>query len=242
LRIALAALALIACTALTAAPVEAKKAATAVDWTKTVLQTPAGGFRMGNPKAKVTLVEYGSMTCPHCREFEETGTPKLVAQYVKTGKVSFEFRNYIRDPFDMAAALVARCDGSKRFFPLTRALYEEQPTWVQKIRSTPKDQLDQLQALEAPQLVVQAGKFAGFDEWAEKRGIPRAKSAQCLADTAAMEKLSNLTDSVSTDLPNFPGVPTFVLNGKMVEFGNVTAEQVWPTLESKLRAALGERG
>ena len=63
--------------------------------------TPAGGFVMGNPNAKVKLIEYGSLTCPHCREFDEKGVQPLIANYVKTGQVSWEFRNYVRDAFDL---------------------------------------------------------------------------------------------------------------------------------------------
>ena len=71
---------------------------------------------MGNPKAKVKLVEYGSLTCPHCRHFAETGMVPLKA-YVKSGKVSFEYRNYILNGIDVAATLVARCGGAAALLP-----------------------------------------------------------------------------------------------------------------------------
>src|SRR6185436_6210996 len=61
------------------------------DWSTIVTETPAGGFLMGNPNAKVQLIEYGSLTCPHCREFDETGVTPLIEGYVKTGKVGYEF-------------------------------------------------------------------------------------------------------------------------------------------------------
>ena len=48
---------------------------------------------MGNPNAKVKLIEIGSLTCPHCREFDEKGVPTLIDKYVKTGQVSWEFRH-----------------------------------------------------------------------------------------------------------------------------------------------------
>jgi len=73
-----------------AAPHAPRKASKAVDWTKTVVDTPDGGFRMGNPKAKITIVEYGSLTCPHCRHFAETAMKPLLGQYVRTGKASSE--------------------------------------------------------------------------------------------------------------------------------------------------------
>ena len=78
---------------------------------------PKAGFVMGNPDAKLKLIEYGSLTCPHCREFDEKGVPALIDNYVKTGQVSWEFRNYVRDAFDLTAALVARCNGAKQLLP-----------------------------------------------------------------------------------------------------------------------------
>ena len=97
---------------------------------------------MGNPDAKVKLIEYGSLTCPHCREFDETGVTPLINNYVKSGRVSYEFRNYVRDAFDLSASLVARCNGAKSFFPLERAMYKDQPTWVAKIQAVPQNQLE----------------------------------------------------------------------------------------------------
>ena len=79
----------------------AAKAAPARDWSKTVAVTPDGGFRMGNPAAKVKLVEYGSLACPHCRHFEETGYKPLVQNYVRPGQVSYEFRNYLLNTPDI---------------------------------------------------------------------------------------------------------------------------------------------
>src|SRR3712207_4076107 len=78
------------------------------DWSQVVIRTPEGGFLMGNPQAKIRLVEFGSMTCPHCREFDETGVQPLINNYVKNGQVAFEFRNYVRDAFDLTASLIAR--------------------------------------------------------------------------------------------------------------------------------------
>ena len=106
------------------------------DWTQTVVATPEGGMLMGNPNAKVKLVEYGSLTCPHCREFDETGSEPLINTYVKSGQVSYEFRNYVRDAFDLAATLIARCNGPKGFFPLARSLYKDQMNWVGGTRRT----------------------------------------------------------------------------------------------------------
>src|SRR5690349_14475181 len=136
------------------------------DWTEVVNPTQAGGFMMGNPNAKVKLIEFGSMTCPHCKAFDDEGVDKLVNTYVKSGQVSWEFRNYVRDGFDLTAALIARCNGAKSFFPLTRALYKDQMNWVSKIQAAPKEQLEGLQNLPPNQQFLQMAKVADFQPWA----------------------------------------------------------------------------
>lgn len=208
------------------------------DWTTVVSSTAAGGFVMGNPSAKVKLVEYGSMTCPHCREFDATGVPHLLNDFVKTGKVSWEFRNYVRDAFDVTASLVARCNGPKGFFPLTRALFANQQNWEKRINDVPASDREKLRDLPHDQLFVALAKLAGFQEFAAGRGLPPARSNQCLANEASVERLAQMAQDANTSMPDFPGTPTFLINGKMVELGPVTADQVWPSLQSKIEAAL----
>jgi protein-disulfide isomerase len=205
------------------------------DWSQVVAATPAGGFQMGNPNAAVKLVEYGSLTCPHCREFDETGVQPLIDNYVKTGRVAYEFRNFIRDPFDLAASLITRCNGAKGFFPLTRAIYKDQPNWIAKLQTISPEQQQALTQLGPERQFVEIAKAAGFQQWAAMRGLPSAKSATCLADQAEINRLVQMTSDATTDIPNFPGTPTFTINGELVENA-----AVWKLLEPKLRAALGE--
>ena len=207
------------------------------DWTQVVTQTPEGGFLMGNPNAKVKLIEFGSLTCPHCREFDETGVAPLMNTYVKSGQVSYEFRNYVRDAFDLAATLVSRCNGPKGYFPLTRALFKDQQVWVGNVQKTPPAQLEQMQGLPPNQLPLQAAKFAGLQDWAAPRGLAQAKSAQCLTDTAEIDRLVAMTAQATSDYPEFKGTPSFVINGKMLD-----NTATWDALEPQLRNAVGERG
>jgi len=204
------------------------------DWTKVVNPTPQGGFVMGNPNASVKLIEYGSMTCPHCAEFDEAGVTPLMNNYVKSGQVSWEFRNYVRDPLDLTASLIARCNGAKGFFPLTRALYEDQSNWTGKIQSAPEAQLQQLQNLPPNRQFTELAKMAGFQQWAALRGVAMGKSNQCLADQNAVNQLVQMTSDVMTEHPEFPGTPSFVINGELAE---KTAS--WKDLEPALRKALG---
>jgi protein-disulfide isomerase len=206
-------------------------------WGDVANATSAGGFMMGNPNAKVKLVEFGSLTCPHCREFDETGVPVLVDKYVKSGQVSWEFRNYVRDPFDLTASLIARCNGAKSFFPLMRAFYKDQAEWVGKIQATPQAQLEGLQNLPPSKEFVEAAKFAGLLDWAAARGVPPAKANQCLSDEKSINQLVQMTNDATTQYPDFPGTPTFAIDGKMVKI-EAGGPAVWNQVEAALKGAL----
>ena len=203
------------------------------DWQQIVTPTPAGGFAMGNPDAAVKLVEYGSMTCPHCAEFDETGVQPLIDKYVKTGLVSYEFRNYVRDSLDLAASLIARCNGAKGFFPLTRALYKDQPNWVARLQTVPPEQQQALAGLGPDRQFLETAKLAGFQQWAAMRGVPTAKSTQCLTNQAEIDRLVQMNSDATTEHPDFAGTPTFVVNGEVVKGAT------WEVLEPALRDALG---
>lgn len=215
------------------APVEAVAPPQGGDWSEMVSATPAGGFVMGNPNASVKLIEYGSMTCPHCAAFEQEGVPNLVDKYVKSGRVSFEFRNYVRDPYDLTAALIARCNGPQGFFALTRALFIDQPNWIGKLQTVPPEQQQALQSMPPNRQFAAIAGHAGFQQWAAMRGLPSAKSSACLANEAEINRLVQMTSDATTQYPDFKGTPAFVVNGKLVEGAN------WEALEPTLRDAVG---
>ena len=202
------------------------------DWSTVISKTAEGGFLMGNPNAKVKLVEFGSMTCPHCAEFEERGTKALIDNYVKKGLVSFEFRNYVRDPFDVAASLIARCGGEAGFFGLTRGLYAEQRNWVGKIQAADQATMQSLQTMPPAQQFSTIADLAGLKQFAAMRGVPRAKADACLADEAAVNQLVQMNSDAQSTY-DIPGTPSFLINGKLVE---QTAS--WDALEPKLKEAL----
>ena len=208
------------------------------DWSEVVSATPAGGFVMGNPNAKVKLVEYGSMTCPHCASFEKIGGQPLVDNYVKKGLVSWEFRNYVRDPYDITASLVARCGGPSSFFGMTRAFYAAQPEWIGKIQAASPDQMQALQNMGPQQQFAAIADIADFPEFAAMRGVPKAKVAACLANEAEATKLVQMNSDAMSQYPDFPGTPTFLIGGSMVNLGAVTEAEVWPALEKKIQEAL----
>jgi protein-disulfide isomerase len=203
------------------------------DWSTVVTKSPEGGFVMGNPNAKVKLVEYGSMTCPHCAEFEEQGGKALVDNYVKKGLVSWEFRNFVRDPFDVAATLLARCGGEANFFGMTRTMFHDQRNWIGKLQNADQATMQQLQTMPPGQQFSTIADLAGLKTFAAQRGVPRAKAEQCLGNEADVNQLVQMNSDATTQYPGFPGTPTFILNGTMAE-----NTATWAALEPKLKEAL----
>ena len=199
-----------------------------------VVNATADGVMMGNPHAKVKLIEIGSLSCPHCKLFEDEGMPTLVDKYVKTGQVSWEFRPYvIHGPIDMAADIIARCNGIKTFFPITQAMYKDQTVWLGKVEATPQDKLQQIQNLPTNQMFVAMANLMGLQDWAAARGVPQAKSNQCLSDQKMIDQEVQYTSDVNNTFPEFTGTPAFVINGKMLKD---TAS--WDKLEPQLKDAL----
>ena len=200
------------------------------DWTQVVSATPEGGFVMGNPNAKVKLVEYLSLTCPHCKEFEEKGFPKLRDEYVKKGTVSIEARNYVRDFVDMTATLVSRCGGADPYFPMTEQVFTQQTQIFDKLQAVSPAEQQRLQGLSPADQFKAVAALTGIDQFAKQRGITQAKLDACLSDKAAVDKLVDMQQKANT--MQIPGTPTFFLNGEMLQ--NVGT---WEQLEPKLKAA-----
>ncbi len=185
--------------------------------------------------AQVKLLEIASLSCPYCKKFENEGVGPLVDKYVKSGKVSWEFRTYlIHGPIDMAANIIARCNGPKTFFPMAQSFYATQETWVGKIESTPQDKLTELQSLPNEKLFVAIAKLIGLQDIAATNGVPTAKTSQCLADPAMIAQQVQISTDITTQFPEFTGTPAFAINGTF------QAKEVssWEKLEPKLQEAL----
>src|SRR6266566_8249929 len=91
---------------------------------------PLGDEIQGQADAPVTIVEYASMTCPHCSHFHETTYPELKKKYIDTGKVRFIFREFPLDQLAAAAFMLARCGAKERYFPMVETLFQQQRTWA----------------------------------------------------------------------------------------------------------------
>ena len=219
--------------ALCLAPVAAKaaKAAPSHDWSRTVVATPEGGFRMGNPAAKVKLVEYGSLACPHCRHFEETGYKPLFKDYVRTGRVSYEFRNFLLNAPDLTVSLLAHCAGAAKFFPMSEVVFATQPQWFQKVGAITADQKAEMEKLTQQQRIARLAEFAGFEQIAVRFGVTPARARQCLADPKAVDRLVGITKAAVDAGINH--TPTFLINGKVSDVAT------WEQLEPELKKAAG---
>jgi protein-disulfide isomerase len=91
---------------------------------------PLGDMALGDEKAPVTIIEYASMTCPHCAAFHATTFPEIKKRYIDTGKVRFIFREFPLDQLALAAFLLARCAGPDKYFPMIDTLFQQQKEWV----------------------------------------------------------------------------------------------------------------
>ena len=114
--------------------------------------------------------------------------------------------------------------------------------WEGKIQNAPQDQLTRIDDLPLSSHFVAIAKLSGLNQLAAARGVAASKTNQCLSNEQAVKQLVQMTADAKAQFPDFPGTPTFVINGKMVELGRITEAQVWPTLEAQIREALGARG
>lgn len=146
---------------------------------------------IGKADAKVTVVEYASMTCGHCKQFHTKVLPGLKTKYVDTGKVRFVFREFPLDPRAFAASMLARCAGGDKTLPMIAALFETQADWAYvKENPTPK--------------LFEIAKQAGFTQ---------ESFDKCLTDQALLDKLTAIrTRAAETFGVN--STPSFYINGK----------------------------
>ncbi|WP_137864852.1 MULTISPECIES: thioredoxin domain-containing protein [unclassified Sphingomonas] len=201
----------------------AGKPAATPDWAATVVITPQGGFRQGNPDAPVKLVEYGSRSCPACGRFATEGVPALRRDFIANGKVSYEYRDYlIHGPPDLAMALLNQCVAPARFFPVLDAIYANQQRFEDKLMALVKNQPQQVEAwqkLPAPQMATRLAEALGLIAFMKTQGLPEAKARQCLADAKLIERIAK-TNADAVKIHQVQGTPTFIVNGRKVSAFN----------------------
>lgn len=220
---ALTALTLLPAAAETAKP--AARTAPARDWSRSFAVSPIGGFVMGNPQAKLKVVEYGSLTCPHCRHFAQDAVKKFVAQYVRTGRASYEYRPMVLNSTDLAAILIARCGGPSRFFPMAETLYATQPTWTGRTADLTEADLAKI---PGDQIALRMAERAQLFAVARANGITPAKARACLLDPKAQTRIAEIYESAIS--LGVPGTPYFLINGKPARVWD------WNSLQQELKA------
>jgi len=161
---------------------------------------PLGDEIQGQADAPVTIVEYASMTCPHCSHFHETTYPEMKKKYIDTGKVRFIFREFPLDPLAAAAAMLARCAGKDKFFPLIDAFFAQQKDWV-------------VQKPLQPMFAI-----------AKQAGFTQQSFDECLANQQMLTGLEEQRTR-ATQKFNVNSTPTFFINGKTVR-GALTPEEL----------------
>jgi protein-disulfide isomerase len=215
-----------------AAPAAHAAPAAKADWTHVVTATPEGGYRMGNPDAKVKLVEYFSFTCPHCAAFAKEGFGPLTQKYVSTGQVSFEARVALRDALDFVTALSTRCAAPPAYFATVEDVMAAQTDWEGKASTWIGAHRDELNGAGKPAAIRALVSNAGLEAIVGKHGVTPAALGHCLEDKASEAALQTSSND-AWNVRKISGTPGFIING------TVQADVYgWAALEPKIQAAL----
>ena len=146
---------------------------------------------LGAAEAPVTIVEYASMTCPHCADFHAKTYPELKKRYIDTGKVRFIFREFPLDPLAAAGFMLARCAGDDKYYPMIETLFSQQKTWA-------------VQKPLPPLLAI-----------AKQAGFTQQSFDQCLANQKLLDDIEKSRERASSKF-GVNSTPTFFINGEKV--------------------------
>ncbi len=198
-------------------------------WTDTVSKTEEG-YVIGNPQAKIELVEYGAITCPGCAKFSQQSHSELMAM-VDTGRVKFEYRPFLVHGIqDMPGFLLAQCNGPEAFFGLTERLYADQATWLGRLQTLTDAERAQVPTMKPEQAVQFLADKFGLIDIVKQLGVSEDAARACLADKTVFTKLAKGTETVMAD-GKVTGTPSFFLNGASLDVS------AWPQVKGKLMEA-----
>lgn len=144
---------------------------------------------MGKPEAPVTIVEYASMTCPHCAHFSTTTLPAIKEKYIDTGKAKLILREFPFDPRAAAAFMLARCAPEERYYPMVEVLFKQQEQWAG--------------AANAEEPLLQISKLAGFTQESFKA---------CLTNQKLLDDVNAVRERGASEF-GVNATPTFFING-----------------------------
>lgn len=162
---------------------------------------------LGNADAPVTIVEYASMTCPHCAHFHETTLPEIKTKYIDTGKAKLILREFPFDPRAEAGFMLARCS-EDRYYPMVDVLFKQQDNWAG--------------AQDAKSALLQISRLAGFSQESFEACLTDQK---LLDDVRAVRKRGEEFGVNST--------PTFFINGNTYK-GALSVEEMSAVIDGML--------
>ena len=172
---------------------------------------PDGDIMIGSDKAPVTIIEYASMTCPHCAHFSETTFPELKKRYIDTGKVRYTLRAFPLDALAAAGFMLARCGGNDKYMPIVETLFAKQADWIVK------------------------EPLAPLKEIAKQFGITEDDFNKCLANQKLLDSIQAVRDHAVQKL-GVNSTPTFFINGRKVSgFVNTPYETVKAMVDYDLK-------
>jgi protein-disulfide isomerase len=172
--------------------------------------SPLGDVVLGSPDAPVTIIEYASMTCPHCAQFQAKTFPKLKERYIDTGKVRYIFREFPLDPLAAGAFMLARCADKDKYLSIIDLFFGTQREWVVPNPLQP---------------MFNIAKQAGYNE---------ETFNACLKNQQILDGIQNVRDHAAKVL-NVESTPTFFINGKRV-VGDVSIEEMEKEIKPFLKA------
>ncbi len=198
-------------------------------WSDVVTKTPEGGYRMGNPDAQIKVIEFGSLTCPHCAEFSEKSSAQMRDTFVASGRVSYEFRNFVRDAIDITAAQLTHCGAPESFFPLTEQVYANQPAIFTQVQKAGEAAYGEAMKQSDAQRGIALGQVTGLTDFFAARGLAKDQANACLSNAAEATALAKRTQDQAEQY-TIDGTPTFIINGSKFE-GNT-----WEVIKARLEA------
>lgn len=151
-------------------------------------------FSLGPADAKVEVIEYASFTCPHCAAFHADVYPKLKADYIDTGKIRFTYREVYFDKYGLWAAIIARCGGEMRYFPIADMIFDQQRDWA-----TSDD------ATVVVENLKRLGRAAGLEDVAMDACLKDGEQAKAM--------VAHYQENATAD--DLQGTPSFKINGTM---------------------------
>ena len=166
---------------------------------------------MGNPDAPVTVIEYASFTCPHCRAFHEGPFKELRANYIDTGKINFIYREVYFDRFGLWAGMLARCAGPERYFGMAEMIYAGQQEWIGN--GDPATIAENLRKM---------GRTAGLTD---------EEVNACLQD-GDMARAMVAVYQQNAEADGIDSTPSFLINGE--KYSNMSYEDFSAILDEKL--------